>query len=249
MIYFVKGRDEEIISSLNDLMKAVSCRFECMEVCVNSTDISKAHGYVLCEIADAYRCIHFGVSPSRIVGIGYSKSSYYGKPHIDGLHRHYVTNKAYNSKAIPVPFGYSNGTGIKELNIPRVIGIHSDFMPPRLNDLDGYSYLEEPNGNNGVYDVLVYASHNDRNSRSVRHAIACGIPIIGYTSIPLISELVKEGLAFELDERDDFKNVISNTIHYIGSNPQWQLMNSIALFKYAQTSMNWDQWIYELERL
>jgi hypothetical protein len=248
MIYFVKGRDEEINSSLNDLMKVASRKFECMEVCLNNTDISKAHGYVVCEISDVQRCVHFGVSPSRIVGLGYSKSSYYGNPCLDGLHRHYVTSHLYDQNATKIEFGYSSVNNIKELNTPKVIGIHSDLMLPHLTNLYEYSYVLEPSANN-AYDVLVYASHNDRYTRSIRHAVARGIPIIGYTSVPLIAELVKEGLAFELQEKDDFAHVIPNTIHYIGSDAAWQLNNSMGLFRYARTKLNWDKWIYELEHL
>jgi hypothetical protein len=164
------------------------------------------------------------------------------------LHRHYGTSQTYHANATVIPFGYFGGSCIKQLNTPRTIGIHSDFIPPDLKDLDGYSYIPEPSDRD-EYDVLVYASHNDRNSRSIRHAVSRGIPIIGYTSVPLIAELVKEGLAFELVEKDDFAGVIPNTIHYIGSNPAWQLNNSIGLFKYARTVMNWDKWIYELEHL
>jgi hypothetical protein len=65
----------------------------------------------------------------------------------------------------------------------------------------------------------------------------------------LIAELVERGLAFELDENDDFENTIINTISYISCNTPWQLMNSVNLFKYAADNMNWDRWIYELSNL
>jgi hypothetical protein len=248
MIYFIKGCDEEINLLLNDLKQATAERFECMDVCLNKANISNTLGHVVCEISDVQRCINAGVSPNRIIGIGYSKSSYHNNPITEGLCRHYVTSSVYNPNATKISFGCIRGNGVKKLNTPRSIGIHSDFALPKLKDLDSHSYILKPSDND-AYDILVYASHNDRYSRCIRKAISSAIPIIGYKSIPLIGELIEEGLAFELDESDDFESTITNTINYISYNPQWQLLNSMGLFKYARTVMNWDQWIYELEHL
>lgn len=198
MIYFVEGRDDEINASFDELRNVVSRRVGgSLSVCLTQTDISKSAGYVIAEISDVQRCIDSGVSPNRIIGIGYSLSSYYGKPTVDGLHRHYVTSKMYNSVAIEIPFGYTSSVAIKELSHPKSIGIISDFIPPHLNDLEEYSYVYNPKDDEN-FDVLVYASHNDRYSRLIRRAVSCGKPIIGYTSVPLIHDLVKHGLAFDL---------------------------------------------------
>lgn len=249
MIYFIEGRDDEINASFDELRNAVSRRVGgTLSVCLTQTDIGKSSGYVVAEISDVQRCIDSGISADRIVGIGYSHSSYYGKPTVDGLHRHYTTSKMYNPAAVEIPFGYTHLAAIQPLSCPKIIGIVSDFIPPHLGDLEEYSYVHTPKDDEH-FDVLVYASHNDRYSRLIRRAVSCGKPIIGYTSVPLISDLVKHGLAFELKECDDFENVVTNTMWYIASNIPWQLNNSISMFTYARDYMNWDCWSYELEHL
>jgi hypothetical protein len=247
MIFFIEGKDTEINAALNDLRAALP--LDTKQVSLKTDDISDCAEYVVAEISDVKACIQSGISPNRIIGIGYSRSSYIDNPNTNGLHRHYTTSRKYHPDATELPFGYSSANKVKELKYPKTIGIVADFTPPRLSDLDLYEYLYNPQSDNAKYDILVYASDDDRYSRSIRHAIASGIPIIGYTSIPLIGELVERGLAFALDKEDDFENAITNTVSYIGSNIQWQLINSVDLFKYAGDFMNWDRWIYELERL
>jgi len=248
MIFFIEGKDNEINSALNDLRAALS--LNTTQVSLKTDDISDCGAYVVAEISDVQACIQSGISPNRIIGIGYSSSSYIDNPITNGLHRHYTTSRKYHSDAIELPFGYSSSNTVKELKCPKTIGIVADFTPPHLLDLDLYEYLYNPHCDDSAkYDVLVYASNDDRYSRSVRQCISSGIPIIGYTSIPLIGELVEKGLAFELHENDDFENTITNTISYISSNIEWQLTNSIDLFKYTNDFMNWDSWIYELGNL
>jgi hypothetical protein len=247
MIYFIEGKDTEINAAFNDLRAALP--YDTKQVSLKTDDISNCDNYVVAEISDVEECIRYGISPNRIVGIGYSSSSYIDSPNINDLHRHYTTSQQYHPDAIELPFGGYSSNSIKEIKRPHTIGIVSDFTPAPLKDIDLYEYLHNPQCHDAKYDILVYASNDDRCSRAIRHAIVSGIPIIGYTSIPLIAELVEQGLAFGLNENDDFENALTNTIYYIDSNIQWQLTNSVALFKYASEVMNWDRWIYELERL
>lgn len=248
MIYFVEGRDEEFNRSLDDLQAAISHHSSIKRVSLKRNNFSGSMHRVVAEISDVQHCIECGVDPHRIIGIGYSRSSYYGKPTIEGIHQHYVTHRSYSSSGIVMPFGYTLDRGIKEICMPKVIGLHAEFMPPHLKDLKEYSYLYEPNDDR-EYDVLVYASNNDRYLRSLRRAVASGIPIIGYRSVPMIADLIDDGLAFELHEDDDFENALTNTLTYIGSNPHWQLHNSLRLFERAKKHMNWDVWIDEFKSL
>ena len=247
MIYFVEGKDNEINAALNDLRAALPLSTE--SVSLNQKGIGNSNDFFVTEISDVKDCIQSGIAANRIIGIGYSSSSYLDNPITDGLHRHYTTSQKYHPDAIELQFGYSSSNTVKQIQTPKTIGIYSDCTPPHLSDLESYEYLHNPQDGDCKYDILVYASEDDRYSRSVRHAIASGIPIIGYTSIPLIAELVEKELAFELDKNDDFENAITNTISYIGCNAPWQLMNSVNLFKYANDFLNWDRWIYELERV
>jgi hypothetical protein len=248
MINFVEGHDNEINAFLNDLRNAVSLKVDTLAISLNQNDIMSLCGYFVVEVSDVQRCIEAGVNPQQIIAIGYSSSSYYNHATLEGCHRHYVTSRIYNQFATELPLGYSSASRVRQFMMPKRIGLICDSIVPHLRDLDEYTYIYNPSDFD-TFDVLVYASHNDRFSRVIRRAISEGIPIIGYTSVPLIAELVEVGLALELKESDDFEITITNTICYIGSSIPWQMTNSVALFKYAKDFMNWDRWIYELEHI
>lgn len=249
MIYFVKGVDDEINSALEDLRKEASRKFNTATIDVHECDIDELDdGYIVAEMCDVPKCLSLGIDHAKMIGIGYSCSSYIGFPKNLCIHRHFVTSRAYNSSGKVVPFGYSSQSKIKSILDPKIIAVCADFEIPHLKNLDDYKYVINPDDHE-QFDILVYATSTDRYSRIIRRAVSEGIPTVGYNTTPLMKDLIDNELAFELDPSDDFENAITNTISYISSNIPWQLFNSVGLFKYSQQNLNWDKWLYELEHL
>lgn len=249
MIYFVKGVDEEINAALEDLRKEASGKFNTATVDLCECDINKLDdGYYVAETCDVPKCLSLGIDHAKMIGIGYSCSSYIGFPKNLYIHRHFVTSREYDRSAKVVPFGYSSHRKIKSILDPKTIAVYADFEIPKLTNLDDYKYVINPDDHE-QFDILVYATSTDRYSRIIRRAVSEAVPIIGYNATPIMKDLIDNELAFELDPSDDFENAITNTISYISSNVPWQLFNSVALFKYSQQNLNWDKWLYELEHL
>jgi hypothetical protein len=208
--------------------------------------------HVVAEICDIQHCLDHGISKDRIIGIGYSQSSYVDAPDLTGLHRHYTSSRDYHNSATVLPFGYTPESARKDICIPNIIGIRCDhtYNTPLLEYSHPHMFINQPYDNES-FDVYIHASSDDRNSRIIRKAIAAGIPIIGYTThMPILKHLlIEHKLGFELKESDDFDNTLSHTISYIGANIQFQIMNSMELFRYAKAHLNWDRWIYEFSHL
>lgn len=239
MIYFLKGKDEEINLSFNDLRKATAHCVSSEIISMDDVRNNIVDSYVVAEMSNVLECCQHGLNPNKIIGIGYSESSYYNHKTPRNLYRHYSAIEYICSGVDFMPFGQPPDIRpIRNFCKPQRIGVVCDFVAPRIDDL---TYIYNPRDTDEI-DALVYASYDDRRQRILRRCVSTGIPIIGYARVPLLKHLIADGLAFELKETDDFKNCVYNTLMYIGSNVPWQLKNSLGLFNYTKNNLNWKRW-------